>query len=217
MKVRKSSLRVSALIGRLLLAIPLSVALTMAVQTAPASAITRDQVLARANNWVKKRVRYSQSRYYRGYRQDCSGMASMAWGLKGSYTSSTISSRATRVSKRNLKPGDVVHTPGHVSIFVGWANKKKTRYRVMEESQSGKPALRRTRKWRRGSKGLKLRGIKDNPPVLVASVSAPTPAAPVATVAPADPGTVTVAAVAAIPETPTAAAAPTDTAGAIQP
>jgi hypothetical protein len=211
-KVRKSSLRVSALIGRLLLAIPLSVALTMAVQTAPASAITRDQVLSRANHWVKKRVRYSQSGYYGGYRRDCSGMVSMAWGLKTSYTSSTIGSRATRVSKKNLKPGDAVHTPGHVSIFVGWANKKKTRYRVMEESQSGKPALKRTRTWRRGSKGLRLRGIQDNPPVLVASTPAPVPAAPVAA-APMDPVAVTVAAAAM----PTASAAPTDLAGSLLP
>jgi hypothetical protein len=169
---------VPALLGRLLLAIPLSVALTMAVQTAPASAITRDQVLARANTWVKKRVPYSQSGYYRGYRRDCSGMVSMAWGLKTSYTSGTIGSRAKRVSKKNLKPGDAVYTPGHVSIFVGWANKKKTRYRVMEQSGRGKPALKRTRTWRRGSKGLRLRGIQDNPPVLVASN--PSPAAPVA-------------------------------------
>ena len=173
MKVRKSSLRVSAILGRLLLAIPLSVALMMAVQTAPASAITRDQVLSRANTWVKKRVPYSQSGYYRGYRRDCSGMVSMAWGLRTSYTSSTIRSRAVRVSKRSLKPGDAVQTPGHVSIFVGWANKKKTRYRVMEQSQRGKPALRRTRTWRRGSKGLRRRGIQDNPPVLIASAPGP--------------------------------------------
>jgi hypothetical protein len=212
-KVRKSSLRVPALLGRLLLAIPLSVALTMAVQTAPASAITRDQVIQRANTWVKKRVPYSQSGYYRGYRRDCSGMVSMAWGLKTSYTSGTIGSRATRVSKKNLKPGDAVYTPGHVSVFVGWANKKKTRYRVMEQSQSGKPALKRTRTWRRGSKGLRLRGIQENPPVLVASAPSPAPAAPVAAAAPMDPGAITVAAAA----TPTASVAPTDLAGSLLP
>jgi hypothetical protein len=190
-KVRSSRQRVSAIIGRLLLAIPLSMALTMAVNTAPAGAITRDQVLSRANHWVKKRVRYSQSGYYGGYRRDCSGMVSMAWGLKTSYTSSTIGSRAHRVSKKNLKPGDAVHTPGHVSIFVGWANKKKTRYRVMEESQSGKPALRRTRTWRKNARGLRLRGIEDTPPILVASV--PVPPTPVA-IAPVDPAPVTAAA-----------------------
>jgi hypothetical protein len=171
-KVRSSTPRVSAIVGRLLLAIPLSMAITMAVNTAPAGAITRDQVLKRARVWVKKRVPYSQSGYYRGYRRDCSGMVSMAWGLKTSYTSSTIRSRATRVSKKNMKPGDAVHTPGHVSIFVGWANKKKTRYRVMEQSGSGKPALKRTRTWRRNAKGLRFRGIQENP-VLVASNPVP--------------------------------------------
>ncbi len=169
MKVRKSTLRLPVILSRLLLAIPLSMALTMAVHTAPASAITRTEVLRRANHWVKKRVPYSQSGSYQGYRRDCSGMVSMAWGLRTSYTSSTIRSRARRVAKRNLKPGDAVQTPGHVAIFAGWANKKKTRYRVMEQSGSGKPALRRTKTWRRGAKGLRLRGIKDNPPVLVAS------------------------------------------------
>jgi hypothetical protein len=171
-KVRQSTPRVSAIVGRLLLAIPLSMAISMAVNIAPAGAITRDQVIKRANVWVKKRVPYSQSGYYRGYRRDCSGMVSMAWGLKTSYTSSTIRSRATRVSKKNLKPGDAVHTPGHVSIFVGWANKKKTRYRVMEQSGSGKPALKRTRTWRRNAKGLRFRGIQENP-VLVASNPVP--------------------------------------------
>ena len=179
MKVREISLRVPAILGRLLLAIPLSVALIMAANAAPASATTRDEVLSRANNWVKKRVPYSQSGYYSGYRRDCSGMVSMAWGLRTSYTSSTIRSRGIRVAKKNLKPGDAVQTPGHVSIFVGWANKKKTRYRVMEQSGSGKPALRRTRTWRRNAKGLRLRGIHDTPPILVASVPIPaTPAAP---------------------------------------
>jgi hypothetical protein len=190
---------VSAILGRLLLAIPLSVALMMAVSTAPASAITRDEVLSRANNWVKKRVPYSQSGYYRGYRRDCSGMVSMAWGLRTSYTSSTIRSRARRVAKRNLKPGDAVQTPGHVSIFVGWANKKKTRYRVMEQSGSGKPALRRTRTWRRNAKGLRFRGIRENPPLLVASNPAPvTPVAP--------PVAVAAVAVAAAPTAPLASA-----------
>jgi hypothetical protein len=180
-------------------------ALTMAVNAAPASAITRDQVISRANTWVKKRVPYSQSGYYRGYRRDCSGMVSMAWGLRTSYTSSSIRSRATRVSKRNMKPGDAVHTPGHVSIFVSWANKKKTRYRVMEESQSGKPALKRTKTWRRNAKGLRLRGIQDNPPLLVASN--PVPAAPVT---PTDPViAAATAAAAATTASPSAYLAPT--------
>lgn len=206
-----STPRVSAILGRLLIAISLSMAITMAVNTAPASAITRDQVLKRANTWVKKRVRYSQSGYYGGYRRDCSGMVSMAWGLKSSYTSSTLRSRATRVSKKNLKPGDAVHSPGHVSVFVGWANKKKTRYRVMEQSGSGKPALKRTRTWRRGSKGLRLRGIEENSPVLIASASAPVdlaavPEVPAVTVPVA---AATVATVATSTPSPTATPAPT--------
>ena len=81
----------------LLLAATLSAAiLAGGVFPAPASAITREQVIARGMHWVKKRVPYSQRRYHQGYRQDCSGFVSMAWNVKTSYTTYSIS----RVSRR---------------------------------------------------------------------------------------------------------------------
>jgi hypothetical protein len=170
------------MLGRLLLAIPLSMALTIGVQTAPASAITRAEVISRAHVWVKRRVRYSQSGYYRGYRRDCSGMVSMAWNLKKSYTSSTIRSAARRISKGQLQPGDAVRYPGHVAVFAGWKNKRKGTYYVMEQSGQGKPAAKRVKKWKRGSQALRYRGIQDNP-VLVASAAAPPAAVAAATTA----------------------------------
>jgi len=139
-------------------------AFTFLIHTVPASAITRAQVIKRANTWVKKRVPYSQSGYYKGYRRDCSGMVSMAWKLKRSYTSRTIGSVAKRVSKSKLRPGDAIHTPGHVAIFGGWANRAHTKYIALEQSGRGKPALKRVKTWRRGATALRLRGIKNNPP-----------------------------------------------------
>lgn len=172
----------SALLGRLVLAISLSMVLMMAVTAAPASAITRSEVISRANTWVKKRVPYSQSGYYRGYRRDCSGMVSMAWGLKTSYTSSTIRSRARRISKRSLQPGDAVRYPGHVAVFAGWKNKRAGQYWVMEQSGSGKPAAKRVKKWRKNCQALRYSGIKDETPVLVATAPA-SPSTAVAAVA----------------------------------
>jgi len=160
----RQSVTPSATIRRLTIALTLAMAFTFLIHTVPASAITRAQVIKRANTWVKKRVPYSQSGYYKGYRRDCSGMVSMAWKLKRSYTSRTIGSVAKRVSKSKLRPGDAIHTPGHVAIFGGWANRAHTKYIALEQSGRGKPALKRVKTWRRGATALRLRGIKNNPP-----------------------------------------------------
>ncbi len=165
----------SAAIRRLTIAIALAMAFTFLIHTVPASAITREQVIKRANTWVKKKVPYSQSGYYKGYRRDCSGMVSMAWNLKRSYTSRTIGSVAKRVSKSKLRPGDAIHTPGHVAIFGGWANKSRTKYIAIQQSGRGKPANKRVKTWRQGATALRLRGIKNNPPKKRVVVAQPKP------------------------------------------
>lgn len=156
----------------------LSIALAVlapALLSAPAQAeaITRKQILARSRTWVVKKVGYSQSRHYRGYRRDCSGFVSMAWKLKRSYTTRTIHKRATRVRISQLKPGDAVLTRGHVAIFAGWKNKKKRTYYAMEETTWGSHAKRQVRKIPRGAKGLRRKGI-DETPLRVASRPRPT-------------------------------------------
>lgn len=185
----------SAAIRRLTIAITLAMAFTFLVHTAPASAITRAQVIKRANTWVKKRVPYSQSGYYKGYRRDCSGMVSMAWKLKRSYTSRTLGSVAKRISKSKLRPGDAIHTPGHVAIFGGWANRAHTKYIALEQSGRGKPALKRVKTWRKGATALRLRGIKNNPTKRrVAAVTPPTIVAASATLPATEPATLALAA-----------------------
>jgi hypothetical protein len=137
----------------------------------PALAITRGDVLARAHSWVAKRVMYSQSSSHGGYRRDCSGFVSMAWRLSTSYTSRTISAVAKRIPISQLRAGDAVHIPGHVTLFVAWKNKAKRTYVAMEEAQSGMPALHHVLTMERGATALRYRRIIDPPPVI--AVTAP--------------------------------------------
>lgn len=147
--------------------------LVSGIMSAPVSAgaITRKQVVKRANAWVKKRVPYSQSRHHRGYRQDCSGFVSMAWKLKKSYTTRTISSKAKRISRKALQPGDAVLIPGHISIFAGWKNRKKGTYYALEETRPGSHAKRQVRKIPRGAKFLRRKGLR----TVIAKATAPKP------------------------------------------
>lgn len=154
----------SVAIRRLTIAIALAMAFTFLIHTVPASAITRAEVIKRANTWVKKKVPYSQSGYYRGYRRDCSGMVSMAWKLNSSYTTRTLHRVSKRVSKSKIRPGDAVLTPGHVTIFSAWANRSHTKYIALQQSSRGTPANKRVKAWRPGAKILRFRGIKNNPP-----------------------------------------------------
>jgi len=159
-KVSSRVLSVPSLIGRALVAIPLAVAISFGAMAAPAHAITRTKVIKRAKHWIKKRVMYSQRGYHGGYRRDCSGFVSMAWKLKKSYTSSSIRTKAKRISWRKLKPGDAVRRPGHVEIFAGWKNKKHRRYVAYEESTWGKPAMRKVKTFKRGYSALRYKGIQ---------------------------------------------------------
>lgn len=145
-----------------------------ALFSAPASAeaITRTQIVARAKKWVDKKVPYSQSRYHRGYRQDCSGFVSMAWRLNRSYTSWTLSSRARRVPISELKPGDVVWKPGHVSVFGGWKNKRKRTYIALEQTTWGSHAKKRVRTIPSNAKGLRYKRLTPKKRVAVRTVSA---------------------------------------------
>jgi len=144
---------------------------------APAAAITRTDVVARASRWVKAGVPYSQSGYYQGYRRDCSGLVSMSWALKSSLTTRTLGSVSTRIPLKQLQPGDAVLTPGHVTIFAGWANSQRTAYISLEEANSRLDAVRRVRPIR--GVGLRYTGITAAP--------APKPVAKPAPVIPARP------------------------------
>lgn len=111
--------------------------------------LTRAQVLARAKTWLTadkgRPVPYSQNKRWKdGYRQDCSGYASMALGLAkpGPNTVSLKNDGFTRrIAMKDLAPGDLVIKANsnsadrrHVVIFDGWADRAHTAYRSYEQA-----------------------------------------------------------------------------------
>ncbi|MBO1416756.1 peptidoglycan-binding protein, partial [Streptomyces sp. FH025] len=105
--------------------------------------VTRAQIIQRAQGWVDQGVPYSMNRYWSdGYRQDCSGFVSMAWGLGSSQTTWTLPNFAERISKNDLQPGDVLiynnpsnpQAGSHVTIFGGWTDSSRTRYVSYEQT-----------------------------------------------------------------------------------
>ncbi|MBE0476376.1 MAG: hypothetical protein IBX62_04665 [Coriobacteriia bacterium] len=103
----------------------------------------REVVLERAKRWTKHGVPYSQARYHEGYRTDCSGFVSMAWGLDESLTTRSLPEVSRRIDKDMLKPGDIMLNGSgdslrHAVIFGGWADQDKTTYVALEQTgQSG--------------------------------------------------------------------------------
>ena len=101
-----------------------------------ASAITRQEVMKRANVWVKLNVPYSQSSYATvsgsvlsttspsalGYRTDCSGFVSMSYALKTSkglplsLDTASLPTRLVPIAKSQLLPGDVILRPKNLRI-----------------------------------------------------------------------------------------------------
>ncbi|MEU9043220.1 MULTISPECIES: peptidoglycan-binding protein [unclassified Kitasatospora] len=111
-----------------------------------AQPLTRAQIIQRAQSWVDQRVPYSMSRYWSdGYRQDCSGFVSMAWGLGSSQTTWTLPDVAERIGKNDLRPGDVLiynnpanpQAGSHVTIFGGWTDSSRTKYVAYEQTSPG--------------------------------------------------------------------------------
>jgi hypothetical protein len=95
----------------------------------------RRAILERAAKWVRNPASYSLTEYQDGYRKDCSGFVSMAWGLGTSITTAQIPPRsestnyAERIGWDDLQPGDAVSksstsqvmgmTVGHIRLYVG--------------------------------------------------------------------------------------------------
>ncbi|MFI6847184.1 peptidoglycan-binding protein [Kitasatospora sp. NPDC050467] len=113
---------------------------------ATAVPVTRAQIIQRAQSWVDQKVPYSMSSYWSdGYRQDCSGFVSMAWGLGSSQTTWTLPDFADRITKADLQPGDILlfnnpaspQAGSHVAVFGGWTDSTRTRYLAYEQTSPG--------------------------------------------------------------------------------
>ncbi|MEV5317917.1 peptidoglycan-binding protein [Streptomyces sp. NPDC052687] len=111
---------------------------------AKAPATTRAEIIRRAKTWVAARVPYSMTRYWSdGYRQDCSGFVSMAWGLPGNEWTGTLHQYGVRIGKDELQPGDILlfHNPAdpergsHVVIFGGWTDYTRSFYIAYESTR----------------------------------------------------------------------------------
>ncbi|MEV7008793.1 VCBS repeat-containing protein [Streptosporangium sp. NPDC051022] len=122
-------------------------AVTTLTAAAPAEAastaggqITRSEVLARAQNWVNREVRYNLTRASstlytdaegaHKYGPDCSGLVSMAWHInanlgKGGNSTNDFESWSGKDylgSLHDLKPGDAILKSGHMELFASWKN-----------------------------------------------------------------------------------------------
>ena len=94
-------------------------------------------ILARAQIWLHPPVPYGSFGFHNnppfhdGYKADCSGFVSYAWGLNvpGIGTNQFVSENyATVISISDLQPGDVLNndradTAGHMVIFVKWLDR----------------------------------------------------------------------------------------------
>ncbi len=108
----------------------------------------RVELLNRGLDWVDRDIMYSQSKTTDGYRRDCSGFVSMVWGESQTYSTASYapydtSATTQLASYEDLLPGDALNKVprGHIVLFAGWANNAHTAMYVLEESQTGSPAL----------------------------------------------------------------------------
>ncbi|MFJ7152743.1 peptidoglycan-binding protein [Streptomyces sp. NPDC100445] len=109
----------------------------------PVPPATRTEIVNRARTWVAAQVPYSMDDYWSdGYRQDCSGFVSMAWGLPGNEWTGSLDQYGVRITREELQPGDILlyHNPddpergSHVVIFGGWTDHTRTYYTVYEQT-----------------------------------------------------------------------------------
>ncbi|KOG66765.1 membrane protein [Streptomyces antibioticus] len=111
--------------------------------TVPIPATTRTQIINRAKIWVAAKVPYSMYDFWSdGYRQDCSGYVSMAWGLPNNEWTGSLGQFGVKIKEEELQPGDILlyHNPdnpekgSHVVIFGGWTDHTHTYYTVYEQT-----------------------------------------------------------------------------------
>ncbi|MGW2023774.1 hypothetical protein [Streptomyces decoyicus] len=112
------------------------------VETAPDTSglpSERKDIIDRAMERVEHRIGYSQSATTNGYRDDCSGFVSAAWGLQppGLNTYGLMGNDTAHViTKDDLQPGDALIAGDHTVLFGGWADKEHTKYIALEDNGS---------------------------------------------------------------------------------
>ncbi|MEI7814787.1 MAG: hypothetical protein WCJ13_08345 [Coriobacteriia bacterium] len=127
-----SSRRIKTVLG----ALAACIAASLLVAPAGALAISRNEVLARAQAVVNSPVPYSQSKYVGSWRNDCSGYVSWVWNTGSNlYVTANLDSISFPIPKEQLQPGDVLLKAGtHVRLFYAWADDAHTKYVSYEQT-----------------------------------------------------------------------------------
>ncbi len=111
--------------------------------------------LAIAHRWIDLGVTYDRGRTFEGYRRDCSGFVSMAWGLPKPGPATAMMEpfadhpELDEIPFADLLPGDAINrrtrrqlpgggTIGHVRLFGGWINKDQGTHCILEYYSTGK-------------------------------------------------------------------------------
>ncbi len=122
-----------------------------------AGAVGRSEIVERALNWVNLGIKYDDSKYFQGFRTDCSGFISMSWQYKsnpgtiafppfaktteyafalGGFDDLAPGDAVNRITRIKNKKGNLV---GHVMLFVGWASDDHQSMYLIHEYSPGKP------------------------------------------------------------------------------
>lgn len=127
------------------------------------------RAVQRAKSWVDRVISYNQSGWFEGYRQDCSGLVSMAWELKNglgrpiSPTTSILPQYATTLrSKAELQPGDAINNRGignggHVVLFVRWVDQSRGTFIAYEQNGGRGKAVQTALTLESTSRGFNIR------------------------------------------------------------
>jgi hypothetical protein len=105
---------------------------------------TREEVMKCAMSWAQQRVAYCQCNgpveccgtcpHCATTRCDCSGFVSYCWGFRVGYTTRTIPQIAERITKSQLRKGDVMlYEADHVVFFGGWTDASNSTYLAVQE------------------------------------------------------------------------------------
>ena len=156
--------------------------------------------LAVAERWIDLGVTYDRGGTFEGYRRDCSGFVSMAWGLPKPGASTAMmepfsnNPATVEIPLDQLMPGDAVNrrtrrqlpgggTIGHVRLFGGWINKAQGTHCILEYYSTGHVgrAMKGTLADLADYTGVRKIGLSTTP----RAGTAPAPSAPPPTATPA--------------------------------
>src|SRR5260221_487614 len=150
---RQQGMAAAVLLCTVLLSLQVTSRTSLAAPTAQPNAssptMSRAEALTRAQSWVDAKVPYNQLGYYQGYREDCVGLVSMAWGVAtpGMGNTTSVFKYVTLISPDDLQPGDaLVNDVGagdpedfrHIILFEGWVpGSNHTLYNGYQEIPGG--------------------------------------------------------------------------------